>query len=339
MEFNKNLDWFKESDEDDNLLADDELDMVEEEMNEGLYVDPSNYDKHNDLVDVVDKAGNPQKMTQATYDKNKDSGEFEKKQEEPKDTSSKEAAKQTEVLPVDPKKYPVLANKVDKVDPELQKVSDNLYEDFYNKNTSKEAARGLKENLLNKFKDYDDNEIASSLLNLPTIGKQSLAIDALDSLAYLDVKNPNNFSKDDKRLYDISRLASEMYYQQSQYNKDAINHEKSSYWANKGVATNNKGMVKASSFSNIKQKDLDERLAKEKQVLVADGSRLFGIEKDNRDSNKYYIGTVNKEGYTKAVIGNYSFEDLKSLLSNKKDISDKANKATLDRIASFSKDR
>lgn len=224
MKFNKSLDWLKESDEDE--IFGDELDLVDEEMNEGLYVDPSNYDKHDDLVDVVDKAGNAQKMTQATYDKNKDSGEFKKKQEQPKDASSKETTKQTEVLPVDPKKYPVLANKVDKVDPELQKVSDNLYEDFYNKNTSKEAARGLKENLLNKFKDYDDNEIASSLLNLPTVGKQSLAIDALDSLAYLDVKNPNNFSKDDKRLYDISRLASEMYYQQSQYNKDVSDKAK-----------------------------------------------------------------------------------------------------------------
>ena len=39
-------------------------------------VEPSNYDKHDDLVDVVDKAGNPQKMTQATYDANKGSGEF-----------------------------------------------------------------------------------------------------------------------------------------------------------------------------------------------------------------------------------------------------------------------
>jgi len=85
MKFNRSLDWLKESDEDDNLLADDELDAVEEEMNEGLYVDPSNYDKHNDLVDVVDKAGNPQKMTQATYDKNKDSGEFEKKEPEEKE--------------------------------------------------------------------------------------------------------------------------------------------------------------------------------------------------------------------------------------------------------------
>lgn len=88
MEFSKNLDWLKESDEDDNLLADDELDTVEEEMNEGLYVDPSNYDKHNDLVDVVDKAGNAQKMTQATYDKNKDSGEFEKKEPEKKEEPS-----------------------------------------------------------------------------------------------------------------------------------------------------------------------------------------------------------------------------------------------------------
>lgn len=85
MKFSKNLGWLKESDEDDNLLADDELDTVEEEMNEGLYVDPSNYDKHDDLVDVVDKAGNPQKMTQATYDKNKDSGEFEKKEPEKKE--------------------------------------------------------------------------------------------------------------------------------------------------------------------------------------------------------------------------------------------------------------
>lgn len=111
MEFNKSMDWFKESNEDDNLLADDELDMVEEEMNEGLYVDPSNYDKHNDLIDVVDKAGNSQKMTQATYDKNKDSGEFEKKEPEkkkvkagkkvdknpaPKDMSSEEIQKMTQ---------------------------------------------------------------------------------------------------------------------------------------------------------------------------------------------------------------------------------------------------
>lgn len=80
MEFNKSMDWLKESDE-ENLLADDELDMVDE----GLYVDPANYDKHNDLVDVVDKAGNPQKMTQATYDKNKDSGEFTAKEPEKKE--------------------------------------------------------------------------------------------------------------------------------------------------------------------------------------------------------------------------------------------------------------
>lgn len=77
MEFNKSMDWLKESDE-ENLLADDDLDMVDE----GLYVDPANYDKHDDLVDVVDKAGNPQKMTQATYDKNKGSGEFTVKEPE-----------------------------------------------------------------------------------------------------------------------------------------------------------------------------------------------------------------------------------------------------------------
>lgn len=86
MEFNKSLDWLKESDED--LLGDDELDIVDEELNEGLYVDPSNYDKHNDLVDVVDKAGNPQKMTQATYDKNKGSGEFTVKEPEKKEVKA-----------------------------------------------------------------------------------------------------------------------------------------------------------------------------------------------------------------------------------------------------------
>lgn len=79
MKFNKSMDWLKESNED--LLADDELDMVDE----GLYVDPANYGKHNDLIDVVDKAGNPQKMTQATYDKNKDSGEFTVKEPEEKE--------------------------------------------------------------------------------------------------------------------------------------------------------------------------------------------------------------------------------------------------------------
>lgn len=94
MKFNKSLDWLKESDEDDNLLEDDSLDIVDEEVNEGLYVDPANYDKHSDLVDVVDKAGNAQKMTQDTYNKNKGSGEFEKK--EPEELKEKEQDKEVD---------------------------------------------------------------------------------------------------------------------------------------------------------------------------------------------------------------------------------------------------
>lgn len=81
------MDWLKESDE-EHLLADDELDMVDEELNEGLYVNPANYSKHNDLIDVVDKAGNPQKMTKATYDKNKGSGEFTAKEPEKKEVEA-----------------------------------------------------------------------------------------------------------------------------------------------------------------------------------------------------------------------------------------------------------
>lgn len=84
MQFNKNLDWLKEDNQSDELLNDDELDMVEEELNEGLYVDPSNYGNYTDLVDVVDNQGNPQKMTQQTYTNNKGSKEFTVKEPENK---------------------------------------------------------------------------------------------------------------------------------------------------------------------------------------------------------------------------------------------------------------
>lgn len=75
------LAFAEESDEFNDLFG-DELDSIEE----GLYVDPANYGNYNDLVDVVDKDGNPQKMTQHTYDANKGSDEFTdaKPKEEPK---------------------------------------------------------------------------------------------------------------------------------------------------------------------------------------------------------------------------------------------------------------
>lgn len=88
MKFNKDLSWLKESEENEDLLSNDELDLVDE----GLYVDPANYGNYDDLVDVVDKEGNPQKMTQHTYDANKNSGEFKDapKKEEPKDDNEPE---------------------------------------------------------------------------------------------------------------------------------------------------------------------------------------------------------------------------------------------------------
>lgn len=43
MKFNKSLDWLKESNEDDNLLEDDSLDIVDEELNEAQYVDSAEY--------------------------------------------------------------------------------------------------------------------------------------------------------------------------------------------------------------------------------------------------------------------------------------------------------
>lgn len=86
MSLNRNLDWLKESDN-INLLEDDELDSIDE----GLYVDSSNYGNYDDLVDVVDKEGNPQKTTQHTYNANKDSGEFTKKEPESQDDSSSQA--------------------------------------------------------------------------------------------------------------------------------------------------------------------------------------------------------------------------------------------------------
>ena len=84
MESNKNLNWLKESDDTD-LLEDDELDIIDE----GLYVDPGNYGNYDDLVDVVDSNGNPQKMTQRIYDANKDSGEFKKKEPEKPSTADR----------------------------------------------------------------------------------------------------------------------------------------------------------------------------------------------------------------------------------------------------------
>lgn len=78
---------FEEEQLDEDSLGEDSLDEPDEELTESLYVDPANYSKHNDLIDVVDKAGNPQKMTKATYDKNKGSGEFTVK-EQPKEKES-----------------------------------------------------------------------------------------------------------------------------------------------------------------------------------------------------------------------------------------------------------
>lgn len=79
--------WLKEAidDDDDSIFGDDALD----EIDEGLYVDPDNYGNYDDLVDVVDKDGNPQKMTRHTYDANKDSGEF--KDAPKKDDSTQKA--------------------------------------------------------------------------------------------------------------------------------------------------------------------------------------------------------------------------------------------------------
>lgn len=62
MNFNKNLDWLKESDE-ENLLADDDLDMVngdEEQINEVRYIDPANVDKYDssEIEKVKDAQGN-----------------------------------------------------------------------------------------------------------------------------------------------------------------------------------------------------------------------------------------------------------------------------------------
>ena len=75
-----------EETEDDfsDLLTEDELDTVKE----GLYVDPANYGNYDDLVDVVDKDGNPQKMTSHTYNANKNSGEFTVASDKSKKTTS-----------------------------------------------------------------------------------------------------------------------------------------------------------------------------------------------------------------------------------------------------------
>lgn len=133
------LTFAEEPDEFDGLFG-DELDSIEE----GLYVDPANYGNYDDLVDVVDKDGNPQKMTQHTYDANKGSGEFT--DAEPKKTSepAKSGNKEQDMATMEK-----IANAINTEHP-------NLDLDMF-KNVAKQTT-GLSDDEIDKYlNDYVDN--------------------------------------------------------------------------------------------------------------------------------------------------------------------------------------
>lgn len=156
-EFDKSLNWLKESNETD-LLEDDELDMIDE----GLYVDPDNYGNYDDLVDVIDRNGNPQKMTQNTYNANKDSGDF--KDAPKKDDSTQKAfeisdlQKQVASLEQTANKYKSMAMATGKSGRNQQAL--NMYKLALDKLDGAKAALAKQSNAeLNKAYPDPENEI------------------------------------------------------------------------------------------------------------------------------------------------------------------------------------
>lgn len=315
MKFNRSLDWLKESDEDDNLLADDELDAVEEEMNEGLYVDPSNYDKHNDLVDVVDKAGNPQKMTQATYDKNKDSGEFEKKEpeekEEPKakqqksNTSDKETTKQIKDIPIDADKYPNLSKKVSTVNPKIKAIIDDI-EKIENNYINDEE--GTEKQLKDTFNKVLNDLVAQNKYEVASAISRDFEYAIKHTYGY----NENKYPEEIKELLNIKDA---MNSEQRKYKIDNEVQKASSLLTDKGFTVNKEDWgpsVKLSQIPKLDKETLDTYLSDIGDFNIQKGQAILSISK-NGDSY-----TVNYEGSNDFPLNTYdSFDDMKNILIDK----------------------